>query len=93
MTLIESTYQFINDVEAFINSHGDSNQYKLMTIESLRLEMKAIEACAECEHPGRILAIRRMFAHALPHMGYEERTELNNSLEDILEYCRKQISK
>jgi hypothetical protein len=91
MTLLQSTYQFLEQVEQFYHGHDGANQYKLLAIECARNEVKAIEACDEYEHPMRIVNIRRMLANTLPHMGYEEGMKLEKSLNAILESCREQL--
>lgn len=92
MTLIQSTHNFLNQVELFYQSHDSANYLKLLAIECARNEMKIIEGCEDCEHPMRIVAIRRMLSNTLPHMGYEEHSHFDKALNMILDHCRKRLS-
>jgi hypothetical protein len=91
MNLLQSTFDFINLVEHFYQVHDTGNKVNLLALECIRKELKVIEECADCEHPRRIISIRRMLTNTLPHMGYEERTQMDAELNFILDICRERL--
>jgi hypothetical protein len=75
----------------FYEGNDRGNIEKLTIIIQAREEIEAIKACNDCEHPFRIIQIRRLLANTLPHHGYEHRIELEITLNKLLESCRRYL--
>ena len=92
MELIPSLNTFLDQVNTFYEVNDRSNTEKLIIMVEAREMVVEISKHQKNEHARLIINIRRLFINTLPHHGFEERINLEASLNAILETCREYIT-
>jgi uncharacterized protein with ACT and thioredoxin-like domain len=92
MNLIQSANTFLDQVNTFYEVNDRNNYDKLIMILQARAQLCEISNHQISEHARLLISLRRLLTNTLPHYGFEERLNLEASLNAILETAREHLA-
>ena len=83
---------YLDLIRQFYDKVSYPDRYiKMEQLRQANDEAISIKKFNPLEYPGKILAMRRLLLGLLPFWGYQERDELNQRLNLILDACRNNL--